>query len=155
MRLLKKSLIKCSLFLVALLSISTSAFAGPPVFFSWGGETIEKIADFPRTSEFQNGKNHIDPGIRYKQIEIFFLPIYQYDFKYCGVIEGQKDSYLDLSKNDLDDLAKDAHINIPNTIDLGFWKEWGGRIILVLISIIYFGYAHFSKKLESESKKGD
>jgi len=153
MAFLKYTTPKFFLSLFAFFSISTNALAGPPVFFSWGGETIEKIADFPRTIQFQNDKKHFDPGIRYKQIEIFFLPILQYDFKYCGVVDGEKDSYLDFSKKELKELADIAHIKIPDSINLGFWKEWGGKIVLILLAVIYFGYRHYSSKLENQTKE--
>ena len=125
--------------------LPTTANAGI-IFFSWGGEVIEKIADFPRTDEYKSGDKHVDAGIRYKEITIFFLPVYQYGFKYCGVYEGDDDHFLDLTKDQLFEIANGANIKVPDPVNLGFWKEWGGRVVLFLLLVIYFGFNYLNSK---------
>jgi len=105
-----------------------------PIFFSWGGEKIIKVANFPDTEGFKTleGK-HLDAGYRYKQISLFFIPVWNYDGKWCGYI-GESDHYLDISKTDLADLAS---INLPDSPSLPFWDSYGGKLLLLGILLVF------------------
>ena len=93
------------------------------------------------------GDDFIDAGIRYKEFTIFFVPIYQYDFEWCGYVPGGE-FYYDLSRQELSQLADVAQVRLPDEISLGFWKAWGGKLVLVLILIIYVGYFYLTHKNE-------
>src|SRR4051812_14379035 len=100
-----------------------------PIFFSWGGEKIIKIANFPNTAEFKSREGkHIDAGYRYKQISIFFMPAcfipaWNYDGQWCGYI-GESDHYLDLSRTVLTNLSS---IKLSDSPSLPFWDSYGGK----------------------------
>jgi hypothetical protein len=128
-----------SVIVVSLLACVSSAYAAKPIFFSFGGETIAKIADFPDTPEFQNQEGHyVDAGMRYKQISIFFIPVWNYDQEWCGYISDKM--YLDLSKEKLDELATAAHISLPSEFQVSFWDKIGGKLLLGALLIAYFLY---------------
>jgi hypothetical protein len=99
-----------------------------PIFFSWGGEKIARVATFPDTAEFkvQATGDHIDPGYRYKQIKILFIPVWNYDGHWCGYV-GNEEAYLDLDKAQLDSLAQTARVPIPDSPNLPFWDYLGGK----------------------------
>ena len=105
------------------------------VFFSWGGETIIKVADFPDTPSFQTSDGHyFDAGAMYKQVQIFFLPLWSYDFRWAGYID--EESYAELNKSELNRLALLANITLPSEIELPFWDRWGGKLVLALLSAV-------------------
>lgn len=119
--------------IATLLTTARSAHAGIPVFFSWGGEKVVKVGDFPDTEDFKtsDGK-YLDPGYRYKQISIFFVPIWNYGRRWCGYV-GDSRTYLDLSKDDLEVFANAAGLKLPATPSLPFWESYGGKLLFVVV----------------------
>lgn len=132
------------IFGVALLAWAGSAYAAKPIFFSFGGETSVKIADFPDTPEFQNTEGHyVDAGMKYKQVSIFFIPIWNYDEQWCGYISDKM--YLDLSKERLDELASSAQITLPSDFQIPFWDKVGGKLLFITLLVAYFLYSATQK----------
>ena len=140
---------KSIILFVFLISMSVGLTGKAHAFFSWGGDALEKIADFPDTEQFKLNDDFIDAGIRYKEFEILFLPIYQYDFGWIGYV-ADSDIYYDLGRADLLIFANAAQVQLPDEIKLGFWKAWGGKLILVLVLVVYVGYQIQRSKEESE-----
>ena len=64
--------LKSMIFFVFLISVSVGVTEKAQAFFSWGGDTIEKIADFPDTEQFKLNDDFIDAGIRYKGVRNIF-----------------------------------------------------------------------------------
>jgi len=137
---------KSIIFFVFLISVSVGVTEKAQAFFSWGGDTIEKIADFPDTEQFKLNDDFIDAGIRYKEVVILFVPIHQYDFGWVGYISADSYSYYDLSRDDLLIFANAAQVQLPEKIRLSFWKAWGGKLVLVLILVIIIGYYKLTHK---------
>ena len=133
----------------------SAAFAkGAPVFFSWGGDSFYKVADLPDTYQYQFNSDFVDIGVKYSEIQIFFLPVWQYNMKYVAVIPNNSDSYYDLSNEEVMDLATSASISIPpiSQVKLDFWTAWGGKIsLLLLIGLIVMYGMYSAKKEEAES----
>ncbi|MBU3714628.1 MAG: hypothetical protein FGM46_06730 [Ferruginibacter sp.] len=121
-----------------------------PVFFGYS-DNIIKIAEFPKSDDFKNIQSvHFDAGYMYKQISIFFVPVWNFDEKWCGYISDKL--YIDLSKSDLNQLAQKAGITLPEEYKLSFWERIGGKLVLLSILILYVIYKVFSsKKKQSES----
>ena len=146
MRKLRLSMMVCILTL-----LGSAAFAkGAPVFFSWGGESFYKVADLPDTYEYQFNSDFVDIGVIYSEVQIFFLPVWQYDMKYVAIIPNDSDSYYDLSNEEVMDLAASAGISIPpiSQVKLDFWTAWGGKIALVLLISLFVMYVMYSAKKE-------
>lgn len=127
---------------------TTIAHAGPPVFFSWGGEKIVMVMPLPNMQEFQlKTGEHVDIGYRFSQITIFFIPVWNYEEHWCGYI-GTDKRYMDYDKATLDDAARSASLTIPTGSPIPFWDAYGGKLvfaILVLLSLTYKKLNPFKK----------
>ena len=125
---------------------STAFAKSAPVFFSWGGDSFYKVADLPDTYQYQFNSDYVDIGVKYSEIQIFFLPIWQYDMKYVAIIPNNSDSYYDLSNDEVMDLAKSASISIPpiSQVKLDFWTAWGGKMVLALLIALFVLYVRRS-----------
>lgn len=110
-----------------------SAFAkGGFVIWSSDSEHFHKVADLPNTPEYQIGDDYIDIGILYKGVELFFIPIWQHEKRYVGLIPNEPDSYYDIPEEELRVISKSAGISLKPAEDvkLSFWTAWGGKLIL-------------------------
>lgn len=138
-------------FLLILLN-SSNVEAKKPVFFSWGGEQINKIADFPDTEEYQvEGGLHFDAGCIYKQVSIFFIPVWNYDLRWCGYVEGS-DGYISYSKEELDVFATAAGVTLPEEPAISFWNRIGGKLVFLLIIGAFLAYVALSPDEEEEEE---
>lgn len=119
--------------------VEASRAEGIPVFYSWGGEKVIKVANFPDTEEWKSSeRKHVDVGYRFKQISIFFVPIWNYDGSWCGYI-GQDDHYLNLNTTEVTSLAAKAGINLPDAPNLPFWDSYGGKLLLLVVLLVWIG----------------
>lgn len=135
---------------LSLIVISMSSLKATPIFFSFGGEEIIKISDFPDNENFKNieGK-YYDAGIKYKQVTIFFIPLWNYDEEWCLVLgDGY---YIESNKRELDALATLAEITLPEEIELPFWDKFGGKILLLSLVFIYILYKRNSREEKPEN----
>ncbi len=121
-----------------------------PVLFSCGGEKIIKVAAFPDTEEFKTrtGK-HLDVGYRYKHVRIFFIPVWNYGGTWCGYV-GDSDHYLDLSKPQLDALARSVGVSLPANPSLPLWESLGGKLVLGVLALLFIGGKMGSSNLAQE-----
>jgi hypothetical protein len=126
------------------------------IIFSWGGGTVEKIADFPDTEYFKVNNDYIDAGYCYKEITVFFIPLFQYDFEWCGYIP-ESSSYYSYSKSQIFEFAQMASISLPDHLELSFWTvsaelnfwtAWGGKSVLALILVMVILYHYFNSKVD-------
>lgn len=102
-----------------------------PVIFSVDGETIEKILDLPDTPAFKNNDDYFDVGIIYKQLTIFFLPIWNYDQRLVGYIGT--DQYLPYSHAELTRMVSRAGLTLPEKPQPSIWNQYGGKAVLISI----------------------
>jgi hypothetical protein len=143
---LKLSIIVCILSLIGGTAFAKSA----PVFFSWGGDSFYKVADLPDTYEYQFNSDYVDIGVKYSEIQIFFLPIWHYDMEYVAVIPNNSNSYYDLTNDEIMNLAASASISVPpiSEVKLDFWTLWGGKIALALLIALFVMYCMYDAKKE-------
>jgi hypothetical protein len=131
---------------------STSAEARMPVFFSFGGEAMSKVQDFPDTEMFQNEDgSYVDAGCIYKQVSIFFIPVWNYDIRWCGYT-GEDDSYMILTKEQLDEMAKEANVTLDETPSLSFWNSIGGKLVFLALIGAFIAYSVLSSDDEEEEE---
>lgn len=137
---MKAKAIPVAFLLCSMLLFFTPSVNATPVVFEWGGEQIVKVMDLPNTPSFQRADgSYADVGVRYKQVAIFFVPVWNYDVKWCGYIGSDKE-YLDLDKDDLSELAEAASLKLPDTPSLPLWDSIGGKLVFGLVLALYFGY---------------
>ena len=133
--------------ILTVLAMPVRAAAG---LFSYGGEQIIRVQDFPDTEEFEYSRGrYIDAGYVYKQVSILFIPVWNYDGRWVGYV-GSDEEYLNLEKEELDQMAKEANISLPATPGLPFWEAIGGKLLFSLIILLYFGWKIFSATFEDE-----
>ena len=103
--------------------------------YSYGGEKISKVADLPDTEEWlaEDGE-YADLSVIHKQLWIFWIPIWNWDARYCGSTPGslKDDKFLELEDSD----QFISQYGLPEDM-IPFWDRIGGKLILVLILIIF------------------
>ena len=124
------------------------------VFWEYGGDTIEKVADFPDIPYFETDNGYMDIGIKYKEFTVFFIPLYQWDKSFVGVVPNNLDVYFEYTESELREFANVANITLPliTQVRLDFWKEWGGKFCILLILMLYSTYVYISRKSGSASE---
>jgi len=121
------------------------------VDYSLGDETIALIARLPDTDDYAIDGKFVDIGIIYKSFAIASLPIINYDKRWC-LFYG--DTYYLANKQELDEIAGELNITLPDGLELPFWDAWGGKLILLSILIVSFligGFIYFYKKHRDEN----
>ena len=118
------------------------------IWWSWGGEVMVKVADFPDTPRFQTADGRFfDAGVIYKQISVYSLPLWNYDVRWAGYIGGSR--YVDVGKDQLMRLARIAQVSLPDDPELPFWDSYGGKMI------IGFCLAVLTAWIRSEGEESD
>lgn len=121
------------------------------VFFGWGDEKIIKVMELPDNSDFTSADgDFIDLGYRYQQVTIFFIPIWNYNGKWCGYI-GKDDYYWNLSKEDFLPYLSHYGLPMPDKPNIPFWDEIGGKLLMGFLLIGYIYFSYFAKKDENEN----
>lgn len=137
-----------------LFAVCGSAEAKKPVFYSWGGETIEKVADFPDTYDYRSTDGYnVDAGFRYKQVTLFFVPVWNYDIKWCGYISDAY--YVDLDRTQLEQAAKTAGVKLPDDFPLSFWDKYGGKLVFIVLIGVALLFKSSSSDAEADEETTD
>lgn len=139
--------------IVLLLSNYMYARRGSVPFSGAGGEKIIRVVDFPDTPHYQRSDGaYIDAGYIYKQIVVLAMPVWNYDKRYIGYI-GSDTSYLKLTKAQLEELAQDDNIKLPDEPELTFWDRFSGKIFFLLLGLlIIFGLIKNNRKAKAKSR---
>ena len=91
---MKKIALVCALSAAA---VAPHAYAGIPMIYGTA-ETSVKVHDLPDEFPFLVGAEQVpmDVGYCYKQLQILFVPVWNYNEHYCGYIDDKR--YSDISK---------------------------------------------------------
>lgn len=137
--------------LLFILFSSNDAHARKRGFISFGGDVMHKVADFPDNEMFQmDDGTYMDAGIIHKEVSIVFIPIWNYDVKWCGYVNG--DTYVELTKEELDVLAEAAGVTLPESLSIPFWNSIGGKLVFLAIIGALIAYGIFSSDDEEEEE---
>ncbi len=140
---------------VALLLMISASINAAPVIFGVGNEKIIKVADFPNTEEFKTvGSKYVDAGYIYKQVHIFYIPVWNYGGRWTGYVGNDK-NYLELTKAELDELAKEANVKLPETPSLSLWETIGGKLVFGLILILYLAWKFVLRRIDNQGEDTD
>jgi len=130
--------------LLLFLFIINILYANQNILISFDKEQVIKIADFNKHYQTEDGL-YIDLGLRYKQLTIFLIPIWNYDETWCGFLENST-YYLNLNHNTLLNAASTINIQIPNYPKKPFWDAIGGKILFSTILLFLFFNVFKTKK---------
>ena len=123
-----------------------------PILFDIDDD-IEHVIDLPDTENYsvpdEDGEKHyFDIGIKHGQFTLFFLPIVNYGEKeYVYYYDNgffSNYSFKTIPNEELSDLKQ--KYNLPDDPKLPFWDEWGGKIVLLLIILLFILGAKFYNK---------
>ncbi len=115
-------------------------------FYQYGGEKDVKVASFPQTEHFNNEAGiHFDAGCIYKQLKILWIPVWNYDVRWCGYIGDSEGHYVSISEDKLKELARSAGVRLAAKPPIPVWDRFGGKIV-VLVGLLLVGIASKSNK---------
>jgi hypothetical protein len=119
---------------------STAQFPAP---FQVGTENVIKIQELPDSAYFLlEDSSYMDLGAFYKQVIVFFIPVWNYDIAWCGYV-GNDQQLLTLDSASLEAVVAEAGISIAPTPSLPFWTVAGGKLLLLLIVGGSFGSGYW------------
>jgi hypothetical protein len=113
---------------------------------SFGGETVVTVVDLPNTTDYQNeqGEN-VDIGYLYKSVTVLFVPIWNFEGRFVGVLEGNSSKYLNFEQQQITQIVTGANLSLPEEPILDFWNRVGGKIVFLLV-VGYLGFSFYQKQ---------
>ncbi|CAA0145350.1 hypothetical protein [Tenacibaculum maritimum] len=141
-----------TLFLVLSLS-SLSVFSKIRIPIPYGTEEkIIKIHDLPDVADFRlKDGRYFDLGSKYSKNHILWLPYSNTTPEIVGFIQGDENTFLELSAEDLIKIEKIAGVTIPKKGKVSFFDKFVGKGLLGLLGLlVLFGiYDRFFGKEEA------
>ncbi len=137
--------------LLLLISYSASAKVRIPVCFPC--EYIETTLDLPSETDFLGeNKDPLNVGYRYNQINILWIPIWNYEGEYC-LINETEDTYYDLTEEEKTYLTENYEAGFEGS-PLSLWNKIGGKAIFAIILLfIIWGYLPSKNDKEEEDSE--
>lgn len=136
---------------LTLFLICTSVVAKARIPLCFPCEYIETTIDLPAETEFYGeNENPLNVGYRYKQVNILWIPIWNYEGEYCFVNDSE-DTYYDLTEEEKTYLTENHDAKFDGS-PLSIWNKAGGKVILGgIFFFILWGYLP-SKNKDNETK---
>ena len=133
---MKRLILSLAVF-IALFFTANTAFAKGIIIYN-NGEKIEVVKKLPNDVSIDDV--HVNLGVMYNQFSIFWVPLWNYgEVKYV-LINDKKNTYYDLSAEDIEIIKNDYNIDIPENYTISFWNEIGGKLVFgaAIIIIAFF-----------------
>ena len=125
------------IFIIAFLFCCVVENAGLAFFYEHGGEKIIEVKILPYTDEYTNSfGNHVNIGCIYKQFKIMFIPVWNYDIRWCAYSTVDEVKYGELTKSDIDEIANSANITLPANPPIPMWDSYGGKLVFAGILVL-------------------
>ena len=108
---------------------SMQASAKIPAFFQIDVEQVFKAQELPDTAYLllEDG-TYMDLGVFYKQLTVFFIPVWNYEIQWCGYV-GNDTQLLILDEEALEGIVQATGLLFPNAPSLPFWPSIGGKLL--------------------------
>jgi len=104
--------------------------------WSFGGEEIAKVADLPNTDEWMTDDgDHADLSVIYQQVWILWIPIWNWDARYCGSTARSREN-TEFYPMDGDTSEFVSKYGSPEGM-IPFWDRIGGKLVWALIILIW------------------
>lgn len=139
---------------MTILSQSISLKARIPIPYG-EAEKIIKIVDLPDTEDFQlEDGTYFDIGSMYTINHVLWLAYSNTEPEIVGYIEGKDDEYLELTPEQLEQIAALANVEIPAEGEVSFFHKIVGKVVLGLIGafILYTLYNSYFGKDDEEDE---
>ena len=148
---MKKLIFVFTLF-AGLFVTAATASAGIPVVYSYGPET-EVVAQLP-DSVMVDGE-HVNLGVMYDRFSIFWIPMWNYGETKYVLLNNKKDTYWDLSAENMAFIRAEFNVAVPEEPRIGFWNRTGGKLIwgIIILAAVY-GFRS-NRKDDSEAETAE
>jgi len=129
---------KIIILLTVLLTVSNYASAKARIPVCFPCEYIELVEDLPEDTDYRSQFDEpLNVGYKYEQINILWIPIWNYEGEYCFV-NNEEDTYYDLTSMEKKQLMG-AGVEFPDN-PIGAWDKYGGKvIILIILGLVVMG----------------
>lgn len=132
----------------ALLLILLSTFSVSAHAVYGYNEKIIQVVDWPDTPMLQlPSGQYLDVGYCYKQAHVLYIPLWNYEERYCGYI-GTDEQYLEISKTDLLEIANEFDLDTSWDNDqakIPLMDRIGGKVSLVVLIVMFVLYKRRKK----------
>lgn len=129
--------------LVILLGFTANVYAkrGIPVGKE---EVLKEVADLPKTEYYQlDDGSYLDLGIKYERL-VFGFPIWlTKEPEFVGISNLHKDSYYELTPEEVKEIAKENNLNLEELKKLGFSEKYLGLALFPLAILLYILWQKF------------
>ena len=129
---MKKVILTFVLFGALFFTVNTVSAKGLIIYSN--GEKIETVKELPDSIVIDN--SHVNLGVMYKQFSIFWIPMWNYGETKYVFVNDKKDTYYDLSAEDIQTLKTEFNMDIPENPTIGFWNKTGGKLVWIALIII-------------------
>lgn len=107
-------------------------------------DVIEIVADLPDTEEYavkEGSKEYLDLARIHQEYNIAWIfPAWITEEPKLVLAQKDSDEYYELPNEQLDQVIKDNQLNKESLVKLGFYRRYGGKLILLLIiGLIIYG----------------
>ncbi len=92
------------------------------------GEKIEVTQKLPEDVMLIEDE-HVNVGVMYKQFSIFWIPMWNYGETVHVLVNDAKDTYWDLTAEEVAFVNEEYGLAIPEVPRIGFWNKIGGKLI--------------------------
>ncbi len=131
------------LLLISAMNVKATEMLDIPILWDLGDDIIH-VMDLPDTEEYSytdddGEKHYVDLGIKHGQFSLFLLPLINYgDKEYVFYSDNgffSSDTYISMPSEALSSLKQTY--NLSDEPELPFWDAWGGKIVMILIILVF------------------
>jgi len=145
---MKKVIFTLVLFGAMFFAANTASAKGIIIYSN--GEKIEEVKQLPDSVILND--EHVNLGVMYKQFSIFWIPMWNYGETKFVLINDKKNTYYDLTEEDIEMLKTEFNVEVPQKAAIGFWNKTGGKIVWgALILLAIFGWFSSRKDEKKEA----
>ena len=142
-----------TLSLVGTLFFAANTVSAKGIIVYSNDEKIEVIKQLPDSATIDG--QHVNLGVMYEQFSIFWIPMWNYGETKYVLVNDKKDTYFDLTAEEIQMMKTEWNVDVPQTAKIGFWNKTGGKIIwgFLILVIIYGWWSSRKDNKEAEIPK--
>ncbi len=131
---------------------ATTVSAARGVIIYSNGEKIEVSQKLPEDVMLIEDE-HVNIGTMYNQFSIFWIPMWNYGETVHVLVNDAKDTYYDLTAEEITYINEEFGLEIPEQPRIGFWNKIGGKLIwgAVILFALWGWWTSRKNKKEAET----